>query len=408
MVEFYGKRKENIYLDNGASTLSLQKVKEAGDDFLLEYGSIHRGSGENSAVSTRKYEEARETILRLIHGGAEDCLIFTANTTDAINKFTLLHQEKGTVLLCDIEHTANYLPWIRRMKKVQEFSPENFVITPSQIEEELSKNSDIRLVALAAASNITGYIVDYPAIYEICKKHQAYLFLDASQLAPHKRPDLRFCDVLAYCGHKMYAPFGAGILAGRKSLLSQIGNSLTGGGNVLYVDSVLGPIYKEAPFVHEAGTPNGIGAVTLAKAHEVLYQEFGDNFLYKHNESLLVEMKAQKEKLIHAGYEVYFLDLDIEKTPVMIIDNKKKSNAETCDLLNKEIEGYRRVFVREGAFCAYRILEKIKPSLCELKNKVQNKKLHPAYSLIRLSAGLINDPEDIKEAVNKLVYINQI
>lgn len=109
---YYGYDDKNIYLDNGASTLSLNAVKSEGDKFLIHYGSLHRGSGFNSEISTQKYENARNYILKTIHGTSDDCLIFTSNTTDAINKFTLIFpwDEGDKVLLSDIEHTSNYLP----------------------------------------------------------------------------------------------------------------------------------------------------------------------------------------------------------------------------------------------------------------------------------------------------------
>lgn len=88
---FYGYDSKNIYLDNGASTLSLKSVKDKVDKFLLTYGSVHRGFGENSIKSTNSYENARDYILEKINGNKEKhSLIFTTNTTDSINKFVHL------------------------------------------------------------------------------------------------------------------------------------------------------------------------------------------------------------------------------------------------------------------------------------------------------------------------------
>ena len=93
--------------------------------------------------------------------------------------------------------------------------------------------------------------------------------------------------------------------------------------------------------------------------------------------------------------------------PIMVIDNQIKTNQETVKLLNLPMEGQvDRVFVREGAFCAYRIVERLKPELSEIKDKIVHGELNHAYSLIRLSAGLGTDPEDIEKAVRKLVRIN--
>lgn len=406
---FFGYNQNNVYLDNGASTLALKCVKDVGDEFLLHYGSLHRGSGYNSELSTQKYENARNYILKTIDGTSDDCAIFTANTTDAINKFALLFpfNNSDKVLISDIEHSANALPW-RKHATVIEFETNKFRIEPAIIENYLKEEPNIRIVSVAAASNITGYITDIKSIYEICQKYDTYLFVDASQYAPHNKPSLKYCDFIAYCGHKMYAPFGSGILAGRKDILGNEGMSLTGGGNVIYVDKNGIPIYKDAPYLHEAGTPNGIGAVTFAKSHQFLFDEYGEEQLIKHNRELLTELMIQSERLKDYGYHVYFSDTDEYRTPIMIVDNQIKSNTETVRLLNTPISEYEKnVFIREGAFCAYRLIENLK-HLQSIQNKIINGKLNSQYSLIRLSASLINDKKDIQFAANKLIKINEM
>lgn len=404
---FFGYDPNNIYLDNGASTLALNCVKDEGDEFLKHYGSVHRGAGYNSFVSTQKYEDARDYILKTIHGTEDDCLIFTANTTDAINKFTLIYQfkEGDKVLVSEIEHTSNFLPW-KKHAEVVTLKTRDFHVCPEDVEEALEKDKSIAVVALAAASNITGYIIDFKKIYEICQKHGVLFFVDCSQYAPHACPDLRYCDVMAYCGHKMCAPFGCGALAGRKKYLAQEGLSLTGGGNVLYVDEYGTPVYKELPWIHEAGTPNGIGAVTFARAHKFLFEEIGEAELERHTAELNKAIRDVTPELRKAGYDVYFTDTEEMRTPILIVDNKKKTNKQTVEELNNSNCRFsKNVFVREGAFCAYRLIEELKPELKE-KQKIVDGHLNDDFSLIRLSAGFINDADDIRYAADKLIEIN--
>jgi len=408
-LKFYGKNKNNVYLDNAASTIPFQKVKDTADNFLYHYGSLHRGSGINSEISTNNYEKAREFILKMLDGTKNDCVIFTSNTTDAINKFTLIYPFKGndTVLISDIEHTSNFLPWLKHAK-VEFLKTKDFKISPEEVERAIITNPDIKIVALTWASNITGYITDIPQIYNICKKYGVLLFVDASQYAPHFKPSLRHCDFLAYCGHKMYAPYGTGVLAGNKEILRNDGYSLTGGGNVLYIDRKGNPIYKDVPFMHEAGTPNGIGAVTMACSHKILFKELGENYLRKHNKKLLNAIKSVGESLTKYGYEAYFYNEEENRTPLLIINNKRKSNKETVKLLNTPINKFtRNVFCREGAFCAYSILEKLFPELLNEKPIIDNK-LNSKYSLIRLSGGLTTSAEDIYYTYEKLKMINEI
>lgn len=140
---YYGYNETNIYLDNAASTLSFRKVKETADLFLQNYGSLHRGSGYNSEHSTELYEASREYILERINGQKDkDCVIFTANTTDAINKFCLIYPsgKQKKVLISDIEHTSNVLPWEKHFS-VKVFKTNDFIISPEQIKEELDKDN---------------------------------------------------------------------------------------------------------------------------------------------------------------------------------------------------------------------------------------------------------------------------
>lgn len=406
-LKFYGKKNKNIYLDNAASTIPFQKVKDTADNFLYNYGSLHRGSGSNSQKSTTAYEDAREIILKTLDGTENDCVIFTSNTTDAINKFTLIYpfEEDDVVLISDVEHTSNLLPWLKHAK-VEFLETENFKINPKNVEKAIIKNPNIKIVSLTQASNITGYITDIPQIYKICKEHNVLLFVDASQYAPHYKPSLKYCDFIAYCGHKMYAPYGAGVLAGRKDILRNDKYSLTGGGNVLYIDKFGKPYYKDVPFMHEAGTPNGLGAVTMACSHKILFEEIGEEMLEEHNKKLLKAIKEIGELLPKSDYEVYFYNEITNRTPLLIINNKKKSNKKTVKLLNSPIGGLNKnIFCREGAFCAYSILEQLFPEL-KNENPIVKNELNPKYSLIRLSGGLTTSVEDIYYTYEKLKIIN--
>ena len=164
---------------------------------------------------------------------------------------------------------------------------------------------------------------------------------------------------------------------------------------------------KETPYLHETGTPNSVGAIAIAQAHKVLYDEIGFEEVELHNKRLIKEIDIGKEKLVKNGYNVYFNEIVDKRTPILVIDNQKMSNQKTCELLNSNIGLGTdfNVFVREGAFCTYKVLERLKPELLK-QEKIINGKLNTNYSLIRLSAGLINDELDIWKTIEKLCYIN--
>lgn len=419
--DFVGYTPENIYLDNAASTLAIKPALQAGLDFLKTYGSIHRGAGHNSEVSTDAYEKDRETIKKYINGTKNDSVIFTGNTTEGVNMLAhILKPKDGGILVSDIEHSSNLLPWMTNFKNVRVFETNEGHIDPEKIDIALDKNLNIQLVACTWASNISGYVTDMQSVYDVCKKHGVMLLADASQYAPHFCPTLEYCDFLVYCGHKMHAPFGCGVLlAGTNEILDRPGTSMTGGGNVAYT-SESATIYKHASWMHEAGTPNGFGAITLAAAHDAIYSHPDE--LYLHNVAMNQAVDDAGEMLRKAGYTVWFDREEEEKTPTFLIDFPLADNKAVVSLLGQKIGIYEKpVFCRIGTFCSYKMIEKLKgfnpledfhrafPDLSEENGIYTTSEELPArYSFIRLSAVLVNSENDVGYAAEKLCRIAEI
>lgn len=392
MIEFFGKQDNVLYFDNAASTLALKSVVDKSLEFLSTYGSIHRGIGYNSEHSTELYEKAREYILKCLKGTHNHTVIFTSNTTDSINKVASMLELSmmDTVVVSDIEHSANILPYMQVSKVKRINTGDANIVTADMVEALLLKDSSIKLVALAAANNVTGYITPFSEIYEVCKRYGAIFLLDCSQYAPHYRMGLDMADILVYSGHKMYAPFGIGVIAGRKDLLSKHGEyEATGGGNVVYFNDKE-VYYKESPYSHEIGTPNGVGAIAIAEAHRVLYEDIDLN---SHTKSLVNNMLNMK---LNKNFSVFFNDTE-DKTPVFVFRHNTIPNRDVCSKLGD------KVFLREGAFCSYRLLEKTLPSI---KNIMDGNKLNPAFSLIRASAGLVNNASDFAALEQRLNNID--
>ena len=197
--------------------------------------------------------------------------MFTRHTTEAINVLAnALPGDAGVVVFAG-EHHADLLPWLR--------GPATVLPVPASPDEALGLLDDalvaarggVGLVAVTGASNVTGEIWPYAEIADIAHRHGARLLLDAAQLAPHRPIDMAATgiDYLAFSGHKLYAPFGTGVLVGRPDWLGDREPLLAGGGAVHYVtvDSV---IWAEPPDRHEAGSPNVVGAVALGVACRTL------------------------------------------------------------------------------------------------------------------------------------------
>lgn len=392
MIEFFGKQDDVLYFDNAASTLALKSVVDKSLEFLSTYGSIHRGVGHNSEHSTELYEKAREYILKCLKGTHNHTVIFTSNTTDSINKVVSILELSmmDTVVVSDIEHSANILPYMQVSKVKRINTGDTNIVTADMVEALLLKDSSIKLVALAAANNVTGYITPFSEIYEVCKRYGAIFLLDCSQYAPHYRMGLNMADILVYSGHKMYAPFGIGVIAGRKDLLSKHGEyEATGGGNVIYFNDKE-VYYKEAPYSHEVGTPNGVGAIAVAEAHRVLYEDIDLN---SHTKSLVNNILNIK---LNKNFSVFFNDTE-DKTPVFVFKHNIVSNGDICSKLGN------KVFLREGSFCSYRLLEKTLPPI---NNIMDGDKLNPEFSLIRASAGLVNSASDFATLEQRLNNID--
>ncbi len=191
--------------------------------------------------------------------------MFTRNTTDALNLLARAVPAGGEVLYLDIEHHANLLPWQGLPHRCVP-AAHTLAGTVQALADALAERP-AALVAVTGASNVTGELLPIARLAEIAHAHGARIAVDAAQLAPHRRIDLAALDVdyLAFSGHKLYAPFGSGVLVGRRDWLDAAEPYLAGGGAVRLVE-VDQAEWAPAPQRHEAGTPNVLGAVAIARA----------------------------------------------------------------------------------------------------------------------------------------------
>ena len=268
-----------INLDNAATTPPLWDVLEAILRFLPYYSSSHRGSGFKSRISTAAYDEAHEIIGRFV--GAEmdsNTVIFGKNTTEAINKLAFRYpmRQDSVVLSTMMEHHSNDLPWRRRAKVVRAQVTSEGRLDEDDVDRLLAQYGDrIALLTVSGASNVTGFV---QPIHRLARKAHAVgarILVDAAQLAPHRRIDVRpdddpeHIDFVALSAHKMYAPFGAGALVGPREIFLQGAPEYQGGGTVELV--TLGYVrWAELPDREEAGSPNVVGAIAMAMAAQAM------------------------------------------------------------------------------------------------------------------------------------------
>ncbi|MFI9410184.1 aminotransferase class V-fold PLP-dependent enzyme [Nocardia gamkensis] len=253
--------------DYAASAPALAQVTDRVQQLLPYYASVHRGAGYASRISTECYEAARGSVSRFLDAADDQVVVFTRNTTDSLN--LLASCVPGDTVVLDIEHHANFLPWTKRGRRV--------VRAADTVEETIGRlvaelcSKPAALLAVTGASNVTGEVLPLERLATIAHQCGARILVDAAQLAPHRRISLRdtAIDYLAFSGHKLYAPFGAGVLVGKRDWLDAAQPYLAGGGAVREVRSDAAE-WASAPQRHEAGSPNVLGAAALAAACDAL------------------------------------------------------------------------------------------------------------------------------------------
>ncbi|WP_103884169.1 aminotransferase class V-fold PLP-dependent enzyme [Actinacidiphila yanglinensis] len=281
-------------LDYAASAPALQRVWDDIAAYAPYYGSVHRGAGYLSQLSTDLFEQSRETVAGFLGCRPDDELIFTRSTTDSLNLLAAALPAGTRIYVFDTEHHAALLPWQRAEDARVEYLPAPR--TPEQAVASLDvalhgAPKGPKLVCVTGASNVTGEIWPVRELAAAAHRHGARIVLDAAQLAPHRPVDVTALDVdwVAFSGHKLYAPFGAGVLAGRADWLRDAEPYLAGGGATRKVarsgDELLVE-WNSGTARHEAGSPNVIGAYAIASACKALTEAGFDSLVTRERELL--------------------------------------------------------------------------------------------------------------------------
>ncbi len=276
-----------IYMDNAATSLTPEPVLEAALEYYRGYkANVGRGVHRLAGIASQKYNDAHRKVGEFIC--AEEGLIFTKNTTEAINMVAsgLKWKRGDRVVTTLVEHHSNFLPWLRLREKGILLD----IVKPNQ--EGLLEASDFedmvddrtRLVAVTYISNVLGTISPIREISEICNENNTLLLVDGAQSAPHIGVDVEElgCDFFAFSGHKMLGPTGTGVLWVKD--LEGIEPSFFGGG---MIEDVSQDNYKLAAGYErfEAGTPNIAGGIGLGRAVDYL-KEVGMDELRSHESKL--------------------------------------------------------------------------------------------------------------------------
>lgn len=408
-----GGHRHYVNLDNAATTPPFSQVLDCSRRFFEWYASVHRGSGFKSLLSTHVYEKCREIVAGFVGADlSHHTLIFTQNATHALNKLAnrICVGDGHAVLTTLMEHHSNLLPWLQRGCRVEYAGVRRADgrLDTDDLERKVRANAGrLCLVTVTGASNVTGILPPVRHIARLAHEHGALMALDATQVIPH-RPfrmgapdDPERVDFIAFSAHKMYAPFGCGVLIGPRWVFERGSPDVVGGGtvNAVTLDEVR---WAEPPEKEEAGTPNVPGAIALACAVRVL-QAIGMEAVAEHERELTRRALARLTRL--DGLTLYGLrDPDIAEDRLGVIP----MNANGTDHGRlAAVLGYESgIGVRNGCFCAQPYVRELLGVSDDEMRAVLDKLAAGDHAtvpgMVRASFGVYNTPDEVDYLVECL------
>lgn len=409
-----GNLVQYINLDNAASTPALTPVMEKVNEAMEWYSSIHRGTGFKSQLCSELFENGRKVIAEFVNIDPEThAIIFGKNATEAINKLAnrLSISKDELFLVSKMEHHSNDLPW-RSKGKVEHINihPDGRLDEEHLIELLKKYHGKVALVAVTGASNVTGWVNDINRLAEICHEHHTRIMIDAAQLAPHRTINMKspedpgHIDFLVFSAHKIYAPLGSGVLIGPKSFFEEGDPDYVGGGTV----KIVGLSYAhwaETPEKDEAGSPNTIGVIALAKSLLAI-RDLGMKNIAKHEMELTAYILEKMNKLtriqIYGSKDPSVVE---NRLGVIAFNVEGMPHALTAAILNYE----GGIGVRNGCFCAHPYIKLLMGMDDDQARIIEEQILQGDRSdlpgAVRASFGMYNNTQEIDHFINVLTKI---
>lgn len=289
-----------VYLDSAATSQKPNTVIARIKDFYENTNAnVHRGIYKLSESATEEYEEARSIVASFINAESDE-VVFTSGTTQSINtlsyglqEFSILNGNQDTILLTEMEHHSNIVPWQQLAKRTGAHIEyvrltDDFRIDQKDLHKKF-KQFNVKIIAITHMSNTLGTINPIKQITQFIRKNsaQTMIVVDGAQYIPHNLVDVKDLDVdfYTFSGHKMFGPTGIGVLYGKNYLLQRFEPVYTGGGMIQKVNRE-SSTWAEGPEKHEAGTPNIAGAIGLAEAIKYI-NKIGYDAIKEHEGELL-------------------------------------------------------------------------------------------------------------------------
>ena len=384
-----------VYLDNAATSHRPKQVIEAVKKFYEEYNAnVERGLHYLSQKASEMYEEAHEVVAKFIGARSWEEIVFTYNSTYALNMLALMMgfniiKEGDEILITLMEHHSNMLPWRLIAGKVGAkvkyvMIRNDYTLDYEDLENKISEKT--KIVAITQMSNVLGTINDIRHVARLAHKIGAIVIADGAQSVPHMPVNVRELDVdfLVFSSHKMLGPTGLGVLYGRRELLEELNPVITGGGTIKDV-TLEKIIWAKLPERFEAGTPHIAGAIGLAEAIKYL-EKIGMENIREHEKQLTeYALKLLSEELGDFVKHYGPIDLNV-KGGIIAFNVKNYDHHAVAAFLDTE-----GIAVRSGMHCAH--------------------PLHHYLGLkgtVRASFYLYNVKEDVDALINALKKLKKI
>lgn len=366
------------YLDSGASAQKPQSVIDAVSNFYSTgYANIHRGVYRLSSEATDAFEFGRETVRRFINAASSKEIVFVRGATEGINLLayclgrTLL-QAGDQVLITELEHHANIVPW----QILRDTIGIELVVAPINASGGLDMaefarllNPRTKLVALTHIANATGAVNPVADIVHLAHEAGAQILIDGSQAVPHRAVDVRALDAdyYVFSGHKLYGPTGIGVVYGKSALMEILPPYQTGGDMIASV-TFEHTDFQDIPHRFEAGTPDIAGVIGLTAAIDYI-EQLGWDWIRAHERELL----DYSVEMLNGIPGVHLVGAGAERSGVLSFTVNGIHPHDLGTILDQS-----KVAIRAGNHCAQPLMAKL-----------------GIYASARASLGLYNDRADL-------------
>lgn len=381
-----------VYLDSAATSLRPWPVIERiSHYYTYETANVHRGAFYLADQGTAHFEGARGKVQKFLNAKNSSEIIFTKGVTESLNLVAeslggMILKAGDEVLISEMEHHANIVPWQRIAEKTGAVLKIIPISDSGELKmEEAQKlfNSRTKILAITHCSNVFGTVNDIKTLAKWASAQGAVVVVDGAQMVANFAVDVQDLDVdfYGFSGHKIFGPYGVGVLYGRQEWLEKMPPYQSGGSMISEV-TFEKTTYNDLPNKFEAGTPNISGVIGLGAAVDYLMEKLTFPKIHEHESKLYIEAAAKLSKV--SGLKIY--GEAKKKAPILSFNVDGIHPSDIAQLLDQE-----NVAVRAGHLCA-------QPLMRRMKTK----------GFVRASLSVFNDSADIDQLVKALAKAKEM